>query len=70
MAKNCRELQREAEQSEVKHCSSLQPQKPCFLPINAIWASPSLAGVTGTLCWHGLGTWLFVSLLRRALGGC
>lgn len=30
MAKNCRELQREAEQSEVKRCSALQARKALF----------------------------------------
>lgn len=34
-AKNCRELQREAEQSEVKRCSSLRPAEPCFSPVNS-----------------------------------
>lgn len=45
VAKTGGELQREAEQSEVKRCGSLQPEKPRFSPMNALWASPSLAAV-------------------------
>lgn len=36
VAKNCRDLQREAEQSEVKRCSSPQPEKARFSARNAV----------------------------------
>lgn len=61
VAKNCREVQREAERSEVRRCRALQPQQGWSSPAKA--ASPCWWHRYPLLVWSGDGIWL-VPLLR------